>query len=283
MTELQRNVFEGEVEIPTLPLVCMKHFGFDIFHDGKNEHELDISFFVNPVKPKIIKFYILNNEQFESYALQNTNFLPSSFTYNEKTHKLENYKMPITKSTRIHFFFGNAGPHAAKIPIKLIIKERWIPTSEKLQPFSGIPFESEQLSKKIQDMINSSKKSLYIISPYTDLHLTESLKSSIDRGVKAKLIIRNVKDDQNITHSVKQALPYLQRLFQKNLKISKKLHARLIIKDEQEVLVMTSDLNQDSMHNLINCGMSSTDSVAVTQFITFFNDVWKTTNDPENS
>ena len=37
---------------------------------------------------------------------------------------------------------------------------------------------------------------------------------------------------------------------------------------------MSSDINQDSMQNLINCGIHVTDSVAITELDDFFEKVW---------
>jgi len=124
-------------------------------------------------------------------------------------------------------------------------------------------------------MINTSSKSLKIISPYTDLHLIEELESIVKKKIDIKLIVRKTdENDSRFTHDVKQAFPHLQRLLQSNLKQNDKVHARLIIKDENEALIMSSDLKQDSMHDLINCGISVTDLSTVSHLSTFFNDVW---------
>ncbi len=47
-----------------------------------------------------------------------------------------------------------------------------------------------------------------------------------------------------------------------------------MIKDDSEVLIMTSDINQDSMQHLINYGIRTSESSTVIKASEFFEEVW---------
>lgn len=142
----------------------------------------------------------------------------------------------------------------------------------------GLSIMNNPLGKKIRNMIQGSQFSLKIISPHTDLHLIDEISAAIERGVKVSLIIRN--DDQHNSQATKQAYPHLQELLKNNLKSHERLHARLLIKDDSEAIITSSDLEQNSMQNLLNCGIYVSNPDLIVELNGFFQEVW---NSSKNS
>lgn len=273
MELLERVLTDEDVELPQFPIVCVQHMGLDVCHENKTNHNLYLSFRVLDTD-KSIKIYGLTTENFESYAIMLANekrLEPKNYQFViEKRTELLEYNIPISKSSRIHLLFVKKTPF--KVNLNLKIQEKWEQKQSNIGILPNIPLADNRLSKVIRELINTSEKSLKIISPYTDLHLMEELSSAINRNVDVKLIIKNEKD--NNTHSTKQAFPHLQKLLKQNLKSHDNVHARMLICDDEEAVVMSSDINQDSMQNLINCGIHVTDSVAITELVDFFEKIW---------
>ena len=57
------------------------------------------------------------------------------------------------------------------------------------------------------------------------------------------------KDQKNLEkiYPTKIAIPHLFQILKNNLKTNERIHTRLIISDEKIVLLMTADLEQNSM------------------------------------
>ena len=111
-----------------------------------------------------------------------------------------------------------------------------------------------------------------------DLHLIDEIAGAIERGVEVLLITRAT--DKLNTHDTKMAFPHLQKLLRKNLKMNERIHARIIIRDDIEALMMSSDLTQDSIQNLLNCGIRISDTNVIEDLLIFFDNVW---NSSKNS
>lgn len=275
MVVLERVISDEEFTLSNLPIAHYRIYPVDVSHEGKSNHTVHISF--NVLEPnKTVKFYHLDTDDFEKYALQANstggNLDPKKWLYKlDKANELKQYDIPISKSIRLHFIFAKITP--SKIPIRVIIRESWEPDGGIVRILSGIPITNNQLSKQIRQLIHSSTRSLKILSPHTDLHLIDDLSEAITRGVQVQLIIRNL--DQQNTPTTKQAFPHLQKILGKNLKSNDKIHARVLVKDDCEAIVMSSDLDQNSMQNLINCGVHISDSVPISQLNDFFEEIWK--------
>ncbi|MCI0447804.1 phospholipase D-like domain-containing protein [bacterium] len=273
MVQSERIVFDEEFALPNIPILCVQHQGIDIQHDGKTNHFVRIYFKVQ--ENKSAKLYLLNTEEFESYAIKantvSSSLEPKQFQLcSEKTNEFKSQDIPIHKNCRLHFLFAKSSPF--KVPLHFTVREFWNPDPKIMYVYPGIPITNNQLSKKIRSMILESQNNLKILSPHTDLHVIEDITSAINRGIEVKLIIRN--SGKNQTQSTSQAFPHLQRLLKKNLKSNDNIHARILIKDDSEALVMSSDLSQDSMQNLINCGIHVSDSTSISNLISFFDEIW---------
>lgn len=273
MATFKRVIMDGEYSLPVIPLFCSQHVGIDIFHEGKTNHMVSLSFKVLESDKKI-KFYHISTDEFEKFALQANsaggNIDPTDAIFKSgKVHSYDGYDIPIHESTRLHFVFSKYG---AKVPFKVTIVESWENDKKIIKILPGIPITNNQLSKRIKQLISESKTSLKIISPHTDLHLFDDISEAVKRGVNVELIIRNL--DQQNTAPTQQAFPYLQKILGKNLKSNTKIHTRLIIKDNSEAIIMSSDIDQNSMQNLINCGIEISDSTPISELNNFFKEIW---------
>lgn len=274
MMKSNRVIVDSKFSLPSIPIMCYQHQGVDISHEGKSKHVVSVSFSVLDPNKKI-SFYHLNVDEFESYAFR-ANSLGSDFEPKNPLFKLskvsncKNYEISITETTRLHFMFAKTG---TSVPLQLTIVESWESDTGIVKVLPGIPITDNQLSKRIKQLIHESTHTLKIISPHTDLHLMDDISDAIKRNVEVRLIIRN--EDQYNTHTTKQAYPHLQKILGKNLKSNEKIHSRLIIKDSDLAIVMSSDIDQNSMQNLINCGMEISDSLPITELNRFFEEIWR--------
>lgn len=274
MESITQNLIDEEIVLPNLPLICTRIQGIDVFHENKTNHKLFLSFKVSE-PDKSAKIYCLSMDDFEQYAIQVANQQgrePSAYQFvTEKTSEVSKLEIPLTKTSRIYFLIVKKSPF--RVPLRLNIDEKWDPKITEVGVLPNIPHSDNRLSKTIRELINNSKKTLKIISPYTDLHLMDDLTSAINRSVNVKLIIRN--NENSKTQSVIQAFPRLQKLLKENLRSNNNIHARILISDVDDALVMSSDISQDSMQNLINCGIHITDSVVLTELNNFFDKIWE--------
>lgn len=274
MTRFERVIADEEFTLKNIPIINYQHSGYDVFHECKSNHEVSVSFKVLDPNKKI-SFYHMTTDGFEKYAFQanaiGSDLEPRTYIFQlKKVSGYDNYKIPIVQSTRLHFIFAKSG---AFVPIKLTIVESWESDNNTVGVLPGIPIMDNRLSKRIKQLIHESTTSLKIISPHTDLHLIEDISDAVKRGVDVKLIIRN-EDHQN-TAVTKQAFPRLQRVLGKNLKSNDKIHSRLIIRDTANAIVMSSDMEQNSLQNLINCGVEVFDSFPIGELNHFFDEIWR--------
>lgn len=273
MTISERILIDEKIILPNLPLICVQQVGVNVSHENKTNHEVHLSLSVLDTD-KTVKIYYLSLEDYEEYSIQASNrrgLEPIKYQFViEKTLEVSKHRIPIDRTSKLYFLIVKKSPY--KVPLKLKIQEKWEPRQNDVRFLPNIPLDDNRLSKTIRELIDKSKKSVKIISPHTDLHLIDSLSSAIDRDVDVRLIIRN-KQNQN-TQSTLQAFPHLQRLLQNNLKSNDSIHARLLIVDNNEALVMTSDMSLDSMQNLINCGLHITDSTTLSELDEFYEKIW---------
>jgi len=275
---MEKILLNESFEIKRIPLFTGTIMSVQVNHEGKYNHIMEVSFKILETNAlNLVNFYILTPEQFEDWMVPNEGTSarvvnPKKFFKKvTKIHSLvENVE--IEKNTRYYFAWINSLPNPTKIKGNILVKEKWEPIDSKPLVYSSSDLANNSLSKKIREMISTANKNLKIISPYTDLHLIEEFLNAVKLNVEVLLIIRNDKDFQ--THDTKVAFPRLQKLLQKNLKTNSHIHARLIIKDGKEAMLMTSDLQQESMQNLINCGIFLKDTKALADLIDFFNEVW---------
>lgn len=62
--------------------------------------------------------------------------------------------------------------------------------------------------------------------------------------------------------------------FPKNIVEHEKIHSRLIIRDDEEMLISSADLNKRSSHNQANLGIRVIDPKLVKQTVVFFNKIY---------
>jgi hypothetical protein len=278
MEAMQRILIEQDLVLTRIPLHLKRIVPVDISHDGKSEHSIIISFNITEKSESsdTIDFYILTAKQYDNWIISATNpgtADPPNYTHIiRKSPMLQNYTLPISQTGRWYFLVENSGMTISRIVVNLLVKETWIPNLDKPIIYTTLSVTDNSLSKKIKDLIRESKINLKIISPFTDLYLIEEISGVIEKGVEVSLIMRG--NDRLNTHDTKTAFPHLQKLLKKNLKINERIHARIIIKDDREALIMSSDLTQDGMQNLINCGILITDTSVIADLLIFFNNIW---------
>ena len=123
-------------------------------------------------------------------------------------------------------------------------------------------------------MIEFIFENLKIITPYIDMSLILQLLKKHDDGIKVQIITRTKNDFSG--KSSKEAFDHLKQKLQDNHKTTKFIHSRVIIKDNSEILVSSSDLTQNSLLSQFNTGIFSTNNKIILKLSEYFNSVWNT-------
>ena len=252
-----------------------------IKHVGKTEHKLYIRFAIRQSENSSndINFYVMNEQQY--FDWQNL-VIPKehiSQVYNpakDTTFKLKrtpdcNTAIDIHADGTAHLVFDNRFSNLTRKNIDLEYYQEW---SEEIKPnniLTTIPPEDESLKDEIERMIDESKESLMIISPYCDMSMINNLIKAKEDGVNIKIILRN---DEHVKGLAKDGLEQIRKYFPENHKLLKNIHSRIIICDYKEAIVSSADLDQKSLQGLLNLGVKISEPELVKKIIDYFAYIW---------
>ncbi len=142
------------------------------------------------------------------------------------------------------------------------------PTKPAKPKPATISFFTEQtIMKELLDMINKSKKKLYIASPWITIQeFTDRLKDAQQRNVMVQVLAREPKSDKE-----KEQLEKLI-LHQVNVTPENNLHAKMIITDETELFLGSPNLSGHSFSGNLEVGIRTNDPKVVQEATNYFKD-----------
>lgn len=280
---MQHKKLEHYNNILTIPASDFRCLYFPINTTGKINHSVTIQFSVRQGGENTtskIRAWSFTSLDHSLWTVMNTYTSLKKFITKRKNKKWQ-YAIE-NKQSKIKFdmiqddilFVVLANDYMATIDkyVTLSVIEEW--DIEDLLLFDVIPnLPSTDLSlkTKIKKMIRGSKRSLSIISPYIDMLMINDLIVQKNKGVKIKIITRN---NDRITGSAKKGLAEIRKNFPNGVILANDIHARLIIRDNVETLISSSDLTRDSLHEQKNLGIKTTDINAVNYSRMFFDRIW---------
>lgn len=252
-----------------------------INHVGKTNHKLHIVFRVHQSEntDNDINFYVMNQEQFFDWfnsklpeeLHRNISFLPKNAQFVAKRSIELRKTLDIKTDGTAYLVFDNRFSVATRKNIDLEFFEEWEEEKQSNEIFTTIPPHDESLKEEIEEMIDESKESLMIISPYCDMTMINRLLQAKDEAVDVKIILR---DDPNIKGLPKEGLEQIKKNFPNSYKLHRNIHSRLIICDSKEAIVSSADLDQKSLQGLLNLGIKVSDPYLIKKIIKYFSYVW---------
>ena len=126
-------------------------------------------------------------------------------------------------------------------------------------PYDDSPLDNESTGKNVYlNIINNSKKYLYISTPYLilDMEFVDAFKLAIRRGVDVRIIIPGIPD-KKIVYMLSES--YANTLIREGVKVYKYkggfLHSKMFISDDIEGVVGTINLDYRSLFLHFECAL----------------------------
>ena len=130
---------------------------------------------------------------------------------------------------------------------------------------------------KIREILNNANSTIRIISPYIDLLYEDiiDLKNK-NPSLNVKIITRPKKDIKGLRERIaKNVLDLLNTATSGNLKTLDVIHSRLIIIDDQELIISSADLTREGLYDEFNAGVYTKDGEAIRNCINYFDNIWQ--------
>ncbi len=126
------------------------------------------------------------------------------------------------------------------------------------------------------EMIRRAEKTIKISSPFIDMLYEELVSVAKEKpDIEIKIITRPARDIKGFRERIaKNVLDILNVASKGNLKKIDIIHSRIIIIDENEVLISSADLTRDSLFDEFNAGIWTQNKNTVKQAIEYFNNIW---------
>ena len=272
------EVFNGVIKIPANKIRYHSH---KIKHVGKSNHILSGTFSVLQGQENVVskvRFYIFSEKQFLNWFFNNLGFTGYSF-FNEKSNFVYykevsqgKFNLPVKGDASVYFALDNRYFLTVNKQVQLNIIEEWDEDFREPDIVTTVPPQDESLKTEIERMVDESKQSLKIISPYVDMTLLNSLIERQNHGVNVQIILRK---DKEVKGLAKDGLNQIRRNFPRNYRLHEEVHSRVIIRDDTNVLISSADLTQKSLQGQLNLGILISDPKIVDKVVDFFNKVWQ--------
>jgi hypothetical protein len=139
-------------------------------------------------------------------------------------------------------------------------------------PSFGEKLFVKQIEPTISRFIFFTEKILRISSPYIELFNDIILNKLKHDEIELRILTRDIGQQSS---PAKRIIKDLNKRTNGAVKFESKLHSRMIIRDNIEMLVSSSDLNSDSLTNQFNAAIWTTDIRAVKEGIEYFDNIWE--------
>lgn len=125
-------------------------------------------------------------------------------------------------------------------------------------------------------MLNNATQTIRISSLYVDMLYENIIDVIQENNIEVKIIVRPRKDIQGIREKIsKSVLDILSISTRGKVRTNPIIHARMLIIDDKEVLISTSDLTRDQLFDEYNAGIWTKNQVIVENAIKFFDNAWE--------
>lgn len=129
---------------------------------------------------------------------------------------------------------------------------------------------------EIEQMIQDTEQELRICSPYVDMLHEDILDLSEGNELVNIKILTKPKGDisGNRARLAKSAIEQLNRASNREVRTNYLIHSRLVITDNNSLLVSSADLTRDQLVDEFNAGLQTGDEDAIGAATNYFDDLW---------
>lgn len=175
--------------------------------------------------------------------------------------------------------------HGPTVPLshvewkEMIIKqelEQRNPHFVHTSPLYDKQYHVRSIHNKYKEMFSSAQNEIRIISSYIDLMYEEITDLAKNQNVTIKIITRPAKDIKGTRNRIaKNVLDILKIATRGNIRKNDITHTRMIIIDDDELMVSSADLTRDQLFDEFNAGIWTKDKETVKNAIDFFENLWE--------
>lgn len=134
----------------------------------------------------------------------------------------------------------------------------------------------KEIYEKIWVMLHNAQNEIRISSPFIDILYEEIINLISERpDLSVKIITRPKKEVSGTRERIAKNVVDLLKIATKgNVVQSDLVHSRIVIIDEEEVLISTADLTRDQLFDEFNAGIWTSDKSTVKKAIDFFENLF---------
>jgi len=253
-------------------------FPFDIDHEGKTSHRVYGSFSVSqPMDQRTldIRLLVLDEPGLIEWLIDRAQFnqfiAPKRFVVDSGKKSEGRWEFePI--SGRFFLVLDNRYSSMTPKTVKFTIGEEWDEIITGLDIVVTVPPTDRALHDETIRLIKNARKNLLVMTPYFDMEVLNEILAKIDSGVPVSIITR--EKGEFMGKDKKAAFEHLHSRLGSNHKVNNLIHARMIVRDQEEALVSSADLSHDSLVGQFNCGLVCSDPKIIKKAVGFFNLIW---------
>ena len=132
------------------------------------------------------------------------------------------------------------------------------------------------IGEKVNECLNNAKHTIRIISPYIDMHYEDIINLAEQKPeLTIKIITRSKKDIKGFRERIaKNVLDLLEIATKGNIKTLDIIHSRLMIIDDQELIISSADLTREGLYDEFNAGIYTKDEDTIKNSIEYFDNIW---------
>jgi hypothetical protein len=126
-------------------------------------------------------------------------------------------------------------------------------------------------------MIQKAKNELRISSPFIDMYYEDIInKIQENPNLMVRLITRPKGEIKGLREKIaNNVIDMLNTVTRGNVIQSRTVHSRMVIVDDNELLVSSADLTRDQLFDEFNAGIWTTDKEAIKRAVDFFDNIFQ--------
>jgi hypothetical protein len=147
-------------------------------------------------------------------------------------------------------------------------------------PVYGSKIQVRELYETISENIKLGKEKIRICSLFIDI-LYEEIIELVEKksSLEFQIITRPSKEITGMRERIaRNVLHLLNTATRGNLKTNEFVHCRMIIIDENVLIVSSADLTRDQLFDEFNAGFYTRDKESIKKAISFFDNIWEQSN-----
>jgi len=155
--------------------------------------------------------------------------------------------------------------------------ERYSPLFCNTSPLYEEGLHVKSLHDKISIMLHKARNEIRIASPFIDIFYEEIINLKREnQNLCIKIITRPKREAEGTRERIaKNVIDLLNIASEGNVVQSELVHARMVIIDDQEVIVSSADLTRDQLFDEFNAGIWTSEKRTVKQAIDFFENLFQ--------